>query len=174
MPPRLRLPPGGAVLGGAAVVAVLTSLAAAVFGTAPASSLLVVAAGGLAGFVAGRATAVDVPVPRVGERLRARAAERERTVDDRYLEGEIRWRWRKAAEGAGLSRFVWTPTGPLDSVPVVLNVRLYPFPVLTVRLRPGQLVRDVVAAQDRLSELMAARGIRITPIALDVVTIELW
>ncbi|MHA6619111.1 hypothetical protein [Pseudonocardia sp. DLS-67] len=162
------------VLGGAAVVAVLTSLAAALFGVAPASSLLVVAAGGLAGFVAGRATAVAVPAPGVGERLRARAAERDRTIDDGYSEGEIRWRWRKAAEGAGLSRLVWTPTGPTDSVPLVLNVRLHPFPVLTVRLRPGQLVRDVVAVQERLRELMAARMIRITPVALDVVTIELW
>lgn len=162
------------VLGGTAAVAVLTSVAAALLGVVPASSLFVVAAGGLAGFVAGRATAVAVPAPAVGERLRERAAERDRVVDDRYLEGEIRWRWRKAAEGAGLSRRVWTPTGATDSVPLVLNVRLRPFPVLTVRLRPGQLVRDVQAVEGRLGELMAARMIRITPVALDVVTIELW
>ena len=164
--------PPGVILGGAAVATAVIGLALALSGAGPASPIVVVAAGGLAGFVAGRVTAV--PVPRLGEGLRARAAARDRVVDDKYLEGEIRWRWRQAAEGAGIGWLVWATTGPTVSVPLVLSVRLRPFPVLTVRLRPGQLFSDIDAAKDRLRELMAAKQIRITPVAADVVTIELW
>ncbi len=144
------------------MTALSAGLAVALLG--PALSFLVVVAGGAAGWVAGRFTAAG----------RAQGAtERDRVVDDKYLESEIRWRWRNAAEGAGLSWLVWTPSGQAYSVPLVLSVRLR-HRVLTVRLRPGQLIGDFRAAEDRLCELMAARWIRITPVAADVVTIELW
>jgi hypothetical protein len=166
-------PPLGRILLGLAVAAVATGLSIVLFGHPPASSILVVAAGGLAGFVAGRGTVAYVPLSGLGVRLGARAAARDRATDAKYLEDEIRWRWRNAAEGAGLAWLVWTPSGAGYSVPLVLRVRLRPYPVLTVRLRPGQLIGDIVAAEDRLRELMAAKGIRIAPVAADVVTIEL-
>ncbi|OLT00027.1 hypothetical protein BJF90_36730 [Pseudonocardia sp. CNS-004] len=162
------------MFGGIAVAAVTSGLAVLLFGQSSVPALLVVAAGGLAGFVAGRATVVDVPAPRIGLQLRSRAAARERSVDDRYLEGELRARWRQAAEGTGLARLVWPASGPAVSVPVVLSVRLRPYRVLMVRLRPGQLVGDVVAVQERLRRLMDARAIRISEVARDVVRVELW
>src|SRR5205823_5817219 len=132
------------ILLGLAVAVVTTGLSTVLFRQPLELSLLVVVAGGLAGFLSGRATgatnAAAVPVAHLGDRLRARAAARDRAVDTRYQEEEIRWRWRTAAEGAGLSWLVWTPAGAGYSVPLVLKVRLRPFPMLTVRLRPGQLV----------------------------------
>jgi hypothetical protein len=101
-----------------------------------ASSLVVMAAGGLVGLTGGLAATL-LRAPRRGERVPTRATERDRAVDDDYLAGELCWRWRKAVEGAGISRMVATPSGFSDAVPVVLRTQLRPFTRLTVRLRQG-------------------------------------
>lgn len=135
----------------------------------------VIVAVGLAAFVTGRATAVGADAPRLAERVRTRAAVRDRAADHVYLTGEIRERWRTAAEGAGLGWLVHAPSGRWVSTPLVMGVELQPpFTVLKIRLRPGQLVSDLVAAQHRLRELMGADGIRIRQRTADVVTVELW
>lgn len=129
---------------------------------------------GLADFVADLAIAAGLRVARSAVGIPARTAERDRAVDDVYMEGEIRWRWRTAAEGSGIGWRVWTPSGWTVSVPLVLRVQLRPYTTLTVRLRPGQLISDIIAVQHRLRELMGANAIHIAPLAGDVVTIELW
>jgi hypothetical protein len=111
---------------------------------------------------------------RFGERARRRAEERDRAADDAYQAGEIRWRWREASVGAGLGQLVFTPSGATVSVPVVTRVDLRPSTRLTVRLRPGQLAGDIVAAQRRLANLMGMQWIRVTPVAAGLVTVELW
>jgi hypothetical protein len=108
------------------------------------------------------------------ERVRRRADERDRAIDDAYQAGEIRWQWREASIGAGLGQLVFTPSGPTVSVPVVTRVDLRPTTTLTVRLRPGQLARDVAAVQQRLASLMGKQWIRVTPRAAGLVTVELW
>jgi hypothetical protein len=164
----------GIVLAGVLAVAAAAVAVAVALGPTTASSFLVVVAGGLVGFIAGLATALGLRVPCHAERVRTWAAERNRAVDDAYLAGEIRWRWRNAAEGAGIGQLVYTPSGATVSVPPVLRVQLRPSTRLTVRLRPGQLVGDVVAVERRLRELMGANRIRIARLAADMVTIELW
>jgi hypothetical protein len=163
---------GFVFLGVFAVAASAVSVAVSLFEPTTAS-FLVMAAGGLVGFTGGLAATV-LRAPRRAERVPAWATKRDRAVDDEYLAGELRWRWRKAVEGAGISRMVWTPSGFSDSVPVVLRTQLRPFPKLTVRLRQGQDLSDIVAVELRLRVLMGANGIRIVPLAADVVTIELW
>jgi hypothetical protein len=64
--------------------------------------------------------------------------------------------------------------GYWEAVPIVLRVQLRPFTRLTVRLRPGQLVSDIVAVEEQLRERMSAEKIRIEHVAADVVSIELW
>jgi hypothetical protein len=164
---------GFAFLGVFAVAASAVTIAVTLFEPTTASSFLVMAAGGLVGFTGGLA-AVALRAPRRAERVPTSATERDRAVDDEYLAGELRWRWRKAVEGAGISRMVWTPSGFSDSVPVVLRTQLRPFTRLTVRLRQGQDLSDIVAVERRLRELMGANGIHIAPLAAGVVTIELW
>jgi hypothetical protein len=159
-------------LGVFAVAASAVTLAVTLFEPTT-SSFVVMAAGGLVGFTGGLAAAV-LRAPRRTERVPTWATERDRAVDDEYLASELRWRWRKAIEGAGISRMVWTPSGFSDSVPVVLRTQLRPFTRLTVRLRQGQDLSDIVAVERRLRELMGANGIHIAPLAADVVTIELW
>jgi hypothetical protein len=114
------------------------------------------------------------PIAALRERVRRRAAERERAVDDAHLAGEIRWRWREASIGAGLGDLVYTPSGATMSLPIVMRVDLRPVTTLTVRLRPGQLAGDVAAVQQRLADLMGMRWIRVTPRAAGLVTVELW
>jgi hypothetical protein len=46
--------------------------------------------------------------------------------------------------------------------------------MLTIRLREGQLLSDVVAVENRLRELMGVNGTHIARLRADVVTIELW
>jgi hypothetical protein len=164
---------GFVFLGVFAIAASAVTLAATLFEPTSSSSFVVMAAGALVGFTGGLA-AVALRVPRRTERVPTWATERDRAVDDEYLAGELRWRWRKAVEGAGISRTVWTPSGFTDSVPVVLRTQLRPFTRLTVRLRQGQDISDIVAVERRLRELMGANGIHIAPLAADVVTIELW
>jgi hypothetical protein len=108
------------------------------------------------------------------ERVRRRAEERDRAIDDAYQAGEIRWKWREASIGTGLGQLVFTPSGATVSVPVVTRVDLRPTTTLTVRLRPGQLARDVAAVQHRLANLMGKQWIRVTPRAAGLVTVELW
>lgn len=81
--------------------------------------------------------------------------------------------FRKAAERAGLDRLVFAPGGYWETVPVVQRVQLRPFTRLTVALRPGQTVKDIVAIQDRLRELMRAKEIYIEHLAAEFVNIEL-
>jgi hypothetical protein len=164
---------GFVFLGVFAVAASAVTIALTLFEPTTGSSFLVMAAGGLVGFTGGLA-AVVLRVPRRTERVPTWATERDRAVDDEYLAGELRWRWRKAVEGAGISRMVWTPSGFSDSVPVVLRTQLRPVTRLTVRLRQGQDLSDIVAVERRLRELMGANGIHIAPLAAGVVTIELW
>jgi hypothetical protein len=59
-------------------------------------------------------------------------------------------------------------------VPVVVRVQLRPFTRLTVRLRQGQHLSDIIAVEMRLRELMGANAIHIAPFSADLVTIELW
>jgi hypothetical protein len=165
----------GIVVAGVFAVAVIAvTVAVRLLEPTTASSFLVMVGGGMVGFVAGLVTAVGVHPPRAVGRIRARVAERDRAVDDAYLIEEMRWRWRKAAEGAGIGEFMYTPTGVTVSIPIVLRVQLRPTKRLTIRLRQGQLVRDIVAVQSRLCELMEAKGIRIARLSTDVVTVELW
>lgn len=108
------------------------------------------------------------------ERVRRWAEERDRAIDDAYRAGEIRWQWREASIGAGLAQLVFTPSGATVSVPVVTRVDLESITTLTVRLRPGQLARDLAAVQTRLANLMGKQWIRVTPVAAGLVTVELW
>ncbi len=160
-------------LGVFAVAAASVTVAMTLFEPTEASSFLVMVAGGLVGFTGGFAAA-GLRTTRHPERALPWAMERDRAVDDEYLAAELRWRWRKAAEGAGISRMVWTPSGWADSVPIVMRVRLRPITMLTIRLREGQLLSDVVAVENRLRELMGANGTYIARLRADVVTIELW
>jgi hypothetical protein len=160
-------------LGVFAVAASAVTLAVTLFEPTTTSTFVVMVAGGLVGFTGGLAAAV-LRAPRRPERAPTWATERDRTVDDEYLAGELRWRWRKAVEGAGISRMVATPSGFSDAVPVVLRTQLRPFTRLTVRLRQGQDLSDLVAVERRLGELMGANGIHIAPLAADVVTIDVW
>jgi hypothetical protein len=107
------------------------------------------------------------------ERVRKRAEERDRAIDDAYRAGEIRWRWREASIGAGLGQLVFTPSGATVSVPVVTRVELRPTTTLTVRLRPGQMAADIAAVQRRLANLMGMQWVRVTPVAAGLVTVEL-
>jgi hypothetical protein len=108
------------------------------------------------------------------QRVRRWAEERDRAIDEAYRAGEIRWRWREASTGAGLGRLVFTPSGATMSVPVVTRVDLRGTTTLTVRLRSGQPANDIVAAQQRLADLMGVHWIRVTPLAPGLVSIELW
>jgi hypothetical protein len=156
-----------------AVAAASVTVAMTLFEPTTASSFLVMVAGGLVGFTGGF-TAAGLRAPRRAERALPWATERDRAIDDEYLAGELRWRWRKAAEGAGISRGVRTPSGWTDSVPIVMRVQLRPFTMLTIRLREGQLLSDVVAVEKRLRELMGVNGTSIARLRADVVTIKLW
>lgn len=121
--------------------------------------------------------AAEFPVthrPRPAERVPTRATRTRQRHHDDYLAGELRWRLRKAVEGAGASRMVSTPSEFSDAVLVVLRTQLRPFTRLTVRLRDGQDLSDLVAVQHRLRDLMGANGIHIAPLAAYVVTIDLW
>jgi len=134
---------------------------------------LVMVAAALFGFTGGlsaallRAPARPVWVP-------GQLTARDRAIDDSDLAGELRWRWRKACEGAGVSRMTWTPSGWSEAVPVVVRTTLRPVPSLTVRLRPDQDIRDVLAARHRLAQLMRVNQLVITPLSIDIVRIELW
>jgi len=108
------------------------------------------------------------------ERIRRWAEARDRAIDEAYRAGEIRWRWREASTGAGLGRLVFTPSGATMSVPTVTRVDLRATTTLTVRLRSGQPASDIVAAQQRLADLMGVRWIRVTPLASGLVSVELW
>lgn len=73
----------------------------------------------------------------------------------------LRWAWRCAAEGTGLSRRVDTPTGPTISVPVVERAEPGPPMRFIVRLLPGQLPADVVAAGGRIAPALGADRLRV-------------
>jgi hypothetical protein len=167
------------VVGVLAVAALAVAVSISLLGSTTSWLFLVTVAGGLVGFVAGLTTTLFLRAPHTAERAREWVAGRgwvadRDSDDDHYLAQEIEGRWREAAEGAGLGRLVFAPTGHWIRVPNVLRVQLRPYTRLTVRLWAGQLISDVAAAQDRLRELMKADGIRMERLAPDVVTIELW
>jgi hypothetical protein len=164
---------GVVFLGVFAVAAASVAVAMTLLEPTTASSFLIMVAGGLVGFTGGFAAAA-LRATRHPERALPWAMERNRAVDDEYLAAELRWRWRKAAEGAGISRAVWTPSGWSDSVPIVMRVQLRPFTMLTIRLREGQLLSDVEAVEERLRKLMGVNETRIARLRADVVTIKLW
>jgi hypothetical protein len=167
--------PSGLVLAGTLIAAAAAVAVEFTLRGTTTASLLVIAAWGVAGFIAGRATAVGLRVVRPAERVKTWAADRQRTTDDEYVASELGWRWRKAAEGAGIGRLVWAPSGPWVTVPLVVGVDLRPpFTRLKVQLRPGQIIDDLIAVQERLRALMGANGIRIRRLAADFVTVELW
>lgn len=56
-----------------------------------------------------------------------------------------------------------TPTGTTVSVPTLCDVSTDPEPVLTVRLLPGQLPADIVAAAPRLAPTLGAVGLVVEP-----------
>jgi hypothetical protein len=90
-------------LGVFAVAAASVTVAMTLFEPTAVSPFLVMVAGGLVGFTGGLAAA-GLRAPHRAERALPWATERDRVVDDEYLAAELRWRWRKAAEGAGISR----------------------------------------------------------------------
>jgi hypothetical protein len=55
-----------------------------------------------------------------------------------------------------------------------MRVQLRPFTMLTIRLREGQLLSDVVAVESRLRELMGVNGTYIARLRADMVIIQLW
>lgn len=73
----------------------------------------------------------------------------------------LRWSWRLAAEGTGLGRRVDTPSGPTITSPVVERVEHGPPLRLVVRLLPGQLPADVVAAGGRIAPALGADRLRV-------------
>src|SRR5690349_19527165 len=83
-----------------------------------------------------------------------------------------RWTWREACTGAGLCYNVDTVTGITVSTPKVLSCTINP-PSLTVRLLPGQLPRDVMAVAHRLSPAMGVPRLRVVPLQLQIVRVEL-
>jgi hypothetical protein len=95
------------------------------------------------------------------------------TPDEKLRAGEIRWRWRQACEGAGLSRLVYPPSGPARAVPRIGQVDLGPPTTFTVRLLSGQLPADVEAAAKRIAAAMAVPQIGVTSLPSGWVAIEL-
>lgn len=85
----------------------------------------------------------------------------------------LRWAWRRAAEGTGLGRRVDTVTGPTISVPTVERVEFGPPTRLVVRLLPGQLPADVVAAGGRIAPALGADRLRVQAHGHGRVVVEL-
>lgn len=92
---------------------------------------------------------------------------------DRADADGLRWAWRQACEGAGLSRTVQTVTGPTVSTPKVDRVEPGPPVVLVVRLLAGQVPDDVRAVAWRLAGALGARMLRVSPRGLSHVRVEL-
>jgi hypothetical protein len=178
--PARRL--GIILVGVLAIAGVAVAVAILLLGPTSSWPFIAMVAGLLVGFVAGIGRTLfllrspgTLGGAGVGAWVTGRGwvAERD-SVDDRDLAQEIQHRWREAAEGAGLGRLVTAPGGFWIRVPVVMRVQLRPFTRLTVQLWAGQLVSDVVAVEDRLRDLMRARGIHIEHLAPDYISVELW
>ena len=107
------------------------------------------------------------------QEMHGRATRRDRSAFAAERIGDIKWQWRQVAEVAGLGRVVYTPNGPVMSVPLVGNVVLGPPTTFTVRLKPGQLVSDVTAVAPRIASAMGAHDIEVRALAAGWVLIEL-
>ncbi len=105
--------------------------------------------------------------------IRERTRQREHSFDDAQRIGNIKWQWRQACEVSGLGRFVYTPTGPAMSIPMIGRVELGPPTTFTVRLQPGQLASDVEAAGPRIAEAMSVAGIRVQQLPAEWVRVVL-
>ncbi|MDD7920150.1 hypothetical protein [Actinomycetospora callitridis] len=87
--------------------------------------------------------------------------------------GEIRWIWNEVCSGAHLARRV-VPTGTGSFEPPRLGrIRLGPPTTLTVQLRPGQLLADLLAVDDRLAAAFGVTDIEIRRLAGDWLLVEL-
>lgn len=100
---------------------------------------------------------------------RARRRERERA--DAEMIGEIRWQWRSACTGSSLAQIVYTPSGPTRAIPMIGDVDLGPPVVLTVRMRPGQRIDDLIAAAPSIAPALNATALQVTPLVQNWVRI---
>lgn len=67
---------------------------------------------------------------------------------------QLVYSWRAAAEGAGVSRTVITPSGPTVSTARITFVVIGPPVVLTIAMLPGQVASDYVGVVPRIAEAM--------------------
>jgi hypothetical protein len=86
---------------------------------------------------------------------------------------EIKRLWREACEGCGARAWIPCPSGVAIFVPLIGQVTLgYPT-VMTVQLRPGQLLADIAAVAPRIAHNMGLGGLRVTPFRGMWVRVEL-
>jgi hypothetical protein len=102
---------------------------------------------------------------------RARRREHERAKAE--FVSELRWQWRSACTGTPLAQVVYTPSGTTRGVPMIEHVDIGPPLALTVRVRPGQIVADFVAAAPRIAPGLNATALEVTPLGQDRVRIVL-
>ena len=98
------------------------------------------------------------------------------SADDRadaVLAGRLVSAWREAASGAGAGREVPTVSGPTTVTPRVLDVRLGPPSVLTVRMLPGQTTGDLAAAGPRMAGHLGAGAVRVRAVGRDRAAVTL-
>jgi hypothetical protein len=86
----------------------------------------------------------------------SRAERRDQMAAETEARAEIRWIWNEVCSGLHLTRRI-VPTGTASFEPPRLGrIRLGPPTTFTVELRPGQLIDDLLAIDDRLA---AAYGV---------------
>jgi hypothetical protein len=107
------------------------------------------------------------------QEMQRRATRRDRSVFAAERIGDITWQWRQVCETTGLGRLVFTPNGPVMSIPLIGNVVLGPPTTFTVRLQPEQLVSDVAEVAPRIAAAMDAYDVDVRALAAGWVLIEL-
>lgn len=95
------------------------------------------------------------------------------SVDDVVRTADIRWRWRQACEGSGLTKLTYTASGPTISVPLIGRIEPGPPARLTARLLPGQQPADVAAAAPRIASAMGASEVTVREMPAGWVSVEL-
>jgi hypothetical protein len=94
---------------------------------------------------------------------RARRRERERAEAEQIA--ELRWLWRGACSGTPLAPMIYTPSGASRTVPVIGHIDLGPPVSMTVKIRPGQTVKDFLTAAPTLAAAMNVAELRVIPLA---------
>ena len=74
----------------------------------------------------------------------------------------LRYQWQQGCQHVGLGLMIYTPSGITVSVPRVARADFGPPVSFTVRLRPGQLAADIIAAAPRLAPALGVGGLQVT------------